>query len=352
MKGQKKIGVLLINIGTPVAPTTKAIRRYLVEFLTDKRVIDVPRIWREILVRFFIIPGKIKESVNNYRAVWTKAGSPLMIHSLNFKTRLAEALGNDFQVEIGMRYSKPYIQEALQKMHGLRQIIVLPLFPQYASATSGSATVEVMQVLKKWPTIPSLSFVHGFTLLPKMIDCFALQASQLSLKKYDHILFSFHGLPEGQIYKADSFNHCLRTQDCCRKLSDKNVFCYKAQCHATAEEITKKLSLHSENTTICFQSRLGKDPWLTPYTKEILLELAANGKKRVLVFCPSFVADCVETLYEIQEEYGKEFLLAGGEKLDLVPSLNDHPLWVEGVKNLIFEHSVLGKEDHLSCKKL
>lgn len=333
-------GVLLVNLGTPNSPSDRDVYRYLIEFLTDPRVIDFPWIQRQLLVRGMIVPKRYKQTAAAYRQIWTPDGSPLIIYGKYCQRALNDSLGSNCVVELAMRYQNPSIKEGLKKLliKGVNHLIILPLFPHYASATTGSVFQCIMDELRHSHQIPKLTLIHQFATHPLMIQAFCSLARQHPLSFYDHFLFSFHGLPERQIKKSDRSSCCLTKSTCCRLPDEKNQHCYKAQCHATAEAIAKELRFSSEQFTICFQSRLGKEPWLQPYTNETIINLAKRGKKRLLVFCPSFVCDCLETLYEIGIEYRKEYLHFGGEQLDLVSGLNDHPLWIESLADLVKSH--------------
>jgi protoporphyrin/coproporphyrin ferrochelatase len=331
----KDIGILLVNLGTPDSPRPKDVKQYLHEFLTDGRVIDVPWPVRQVLTRGLIVPRRYKESAQNYQEIWTDQGSPLIVYGQSIALKLQEKLGDDFQVGLAMRYRHPSIESVLNTMKRCSQIIILPLFPQYASATTGSVHQKVMGIVKAWQTIPSLSFVNSFPTEPKMITAFCTLAREHAISSYDHVLLSFHGLPKQQLEKSDLNNICLKAKDCCKKLCKKNASCYSAQCHATASAIATELSLDPNKHSISFQSRLGKDPWVQPYTSEVLKELVEKGCKKVLVICPAFVCDCVETIHEISVEYQKEFIASGGEKLELVTGLNDHPLWINALQDIV-----------------
>jgi len=334
---QKKTAVLLVNLGTPDSPLPKDVRRYLLEFLTDGRVIDIPWLWRQLLVRGFIVPRRYRESAKNYSEIWTDEGSPLLVYGNRVKILLQEALGSDYHVALAMRYQNPSIQDVLTKLEAYPRLIVLPLFPQYASATTGSVLQKVMELLRNKQVIPETRFIQSFPVHNKMIDAFCDRANAFDLKSYDHVLFSFHGLPERHLKKADRQHYCLRKKDCCKTLCHQNQQCYSAQCHATAYAMARSLELKPEDYSITYQSRLGRDPWVKPYTSDVLMEQLKKGRKRLLVFCPAFVCDCIETIHEIAVEYREDFLQAGGETLDLVPGLNDHPLWIEALKELVLE---------------
>jgi ferrochelatase len=333
-----KKGVLLINLGTPDSPSTSDVRKYLNEFLMDPRVIDVNPVLRTFLVKGVIVPFRSPRSAKLYQKIWSDTtGSPLLYYSILQRDLLRESLGDDYQVELAMRYQSPSIESALAKFKEalVDDIRIIPMFPQYASASTGSVYDKVMDVISTWPTKPNISFINSFHDDDLMIATFAKNALKYKPETYDHILFSFHGLPQRQLIKADhTHQHCLKAVDCCTTLTDANKTCYSAQSHHTAKLIAEKLNIPKEKYTICFQSRLGSDPWVQPYTSEIVAKLGKEGKKRVLVFCPAFVADCLETVYEVTVEYGEEFKALGGEHMQLVESLNDAPMFIESLKRM------------------
>lgn len=337
-----KKAVLLVNLGTPDSPSTADVRTYLNEFLMDPRVIDINPIGRTLLVRGLIVPFRAPKSAKLYRAIWDdKTGSPLMHYSLLQQKALQQRLGDNYIVELAMRYQNPTIEAALKRLKDalVDSIQVIALFPQYASASTGSVYDKVMELLLQWPTKPNITFVNSFHDNEGMVATFANNASKYKPETYDHVLFSFHGLPQRQLIKADhTHQHCLKANDCCQTITDVNKFCYSAQSHHTAKLIAEKLNIPKEKYTICFQSRLGNDPWVQPYTSEIVAKLAKEGKKSLLVFCPAFVADCLETVYEVTTEYGDEFKALGGEKVQLVESLNDSPIWIDALEKMVREN--------------
>ena len=337
MKYFGKKGVLLVNLGTPDAPTRGAVYRYLKEFLLDPRVIDYPWLPRNLLVRGIIAPFRSGSSAKLYKELWTENGSPLKYYGEIVAAGVQKSLGDHFEVELAMRYQSPSIQSAIEKLldKQVGEIIVFPMFPQYASATTGSIHDEVMRILRKEQTIPNVRFINSYYDYDPIIQIFADNARKFDLNDYDHILFSYHGLPQRQLRRADTCGHCLKATNCCHTISIKNQFCYSAQCHATTTAIVSKLGLASDQYTTCFQSRLGPEAWAQPYTSKIIEEQAEKGAKRLLVFSPAFVADCLETIVEIGTEYQEEFEELGGEKVDLVPSLNDDPRWIQAIVNLI-----------------
>jgi ferrochelatase len=333
-----KIGVLLVNLGTPDSPEVKDVRKYLDEFLMDERVIDISAFKRTLLVKGIIVPFRSPKTSKLYKEIWDENGSPLLYYSKIQAALVAEQLGDNYHVELAMRYQTPSISSALERMKAglVESILVFPLFPQYASASTGSVIQKVMEILSTWPTIPPVKFINSFHDNKLMIETFADNARKHQPERYDQILFSFHGLPERQLKKCDQSGHyCLQKTDCCQTLTDVNKFCYSAQCHDTARLIAKELNVPADKYSVCFQSRLGKEPWVKPYTSEVLKDLASKGKKRLLVFCPAFVADCLETLYEVTVEYGEEFKALGGEEVQLVASLNEEPKWIEAMIRMI-----------------
>jgi len=300
-------------------------------------VIDIPLAVRTLLVKGIIVPFRSPKTAKLYREIWDENGSPLFHYSKIQAAMLQEKLGSDYHVELAMRYQNPSVESALNKLKDalVDSIKVIPMFPQYASASSGSVLQLVMELVSKWQTIPPISFVNSFHDNAQMIEIFADNAKKYQPETFDHILFSFHGLPERQLKKCDhTKNYCLKQKDCCQTLNDTNRFCYSAQGHDTARLIAAKMGIRREDYTVCFQSRLGKDPWVQPYTTDVLKKLAAEGKKRLLVFSPAFVADCLETLYEITVEYHEEFKELGGEHVQLVESLNDDPRFIDALAEM------------------
>lgn len=328
-----KTGILIVNLGTPDEPKRAAVYRYLKQFLLDPRVVDINPIARNLLVRGIIAPFRSGKSAKAYQELWTENGSPLKYYGFRLVEQVQQLMGPDYIVELAMRYQSPSIETAIQKMMAekVEKMVVFSLFPQYASATTGSVHEEVMRVLSKQQIIPSVDFISNYPTWEPMIALYAQNARAFELASYDHILFSYHGLPQRQLRKGDQFNHCLKSADCCKTLTPTNQFCYSAQCYATTQAIAAQLDLKPEQYTVCFQSRLGADPWTQPYTVRTIEALAKSGAKRLLVFCPAFTADCLETIVEIGSEYKEDFEKWGGEHLDLVPSLNDAPGWANAI---------------------
>lgn len=337
-----QIGVLLVNLGTPASYELRDVYRYLIEFLTDSRVIDIPWWRRQLLVRGLVVPSRCRTTAASYRHIWTAEGSPLLVYSQKVVKLLQKELGACYHVALAMRYQTPSIDQVIREFGdmALRQLIVVPLFPQYASATTGSVHQRVMEQLLTWPVIPELSLINNYATHPLLIRAFSDQIKLASPSSYDHLIFSFHGLPERQIRRCDPCGSCLQ-RDCCSSLSMANNDCYSAQCYATARAIAESLGFSTSDYTVAFQSRLGKEPWLRPYTVEIIDELQRRGHSRLLVASPSFVTDCLETLYEIGVEYGGEFKKRGGQALDLVPGLHESPSFITALKSLVESRRVV-----------
>ncbi|MCA0402277.1 MAG: ferrochelatase [Proteobacteria bacterium] len=319
-----KKGLLLINLGTPKAPTPKEIRRYLAEFLTDKRVIALPFFIRYPLVYLGILPFRPQKTAKAYQAIWTKDGSPLLIHSKNLETKLKELLP-DWEIALGMRYGEPSLESALEQLKNCESLCILPLYPQYSKAATGSSIAKVLQLISKWNYIPHLNIIADF-----YKDDFFIKASASLIKPYltedDYLLLSYHGIPENHLQEVGCHKVC---EEC--NLQNFPPLCYKAQCYKTTDLIAKELHLNNEKIGLSFQSRLGKTPWIKPYTDEILQELRQQGIKNLVVFSPSFTADCLETLEEIGIRAKQQWQALGGEKFTLVHCLNDNPMWVEGL---------------------
>lgn len=333
--------VLLVNLGTPDNPSTGKVGKYLRQFLNDHRVIDISALGRFFLVNFIIIPFRVKKSAALYKSIWTERGSPLLFHSEDLTRNLSKSLGSDYSVELAMRYGSPSVSSALKKLQKEmpKELIIVPLYPQYASSTVGSVYDDVFRELKTWQIIPHLKSLSRFYDDERFLNAWVNLASNYDLNSYDHILFSYHGLPQRQIKKASAEivdNKCL-TEGCCEKSAQRNYYCYRANCFDQTRLLAERLNLTPSQHSICFQSRLGNDEWLKPYAEDVIKDLAAKGKKRILVFAPAFVSDCLETIEEIGHEYNELFKEHGGGELTMVPSLNSSPAWVEGLSGIISE---------------
>ncbi|MCA9671892.1 MAG: ferrochelatase [Myxococcales bacterium] len=338
-----RVGLLLINLGTPDSPQAGDVRRYLDQFLMDPRVLDIGAVQRAALVKLLILPRRPKASGEAYAKIWGERGSPLLVNSLDLRDKVQAKLGDGVLVELAMRYGAPAIPDVLERMRraGVDRIVAFPLYPQYASSSTGSSVQALFEAGgADWNT-PYLQVVPPFYDHPSFIAAFANNGRR-AMREIDaeRVIFSFHGLPERHCIKSDdSGSHCLRSPDCCEQISIANRNCYRAQCFATARLIGDALSVPEARRVICFQSRLGRDPWIKPYTDQVIVELAKQGVRRALIFSPAFVADCLETLEELGMRAAEDFAHAGGERLLLVPSLNAEDHWVDAVIDIARQSS-------------
>jgi len=337
-----RTGLLLVNLGTPDAPTPTAVRRYLREFLGDPRVLDMPAIGRAMLLNLVILPRRPRQSAHAYAQIWDdQRGSPLMFHSRDLADAVAHRLGRAWHVELAMRYGHPSLGVAMHAFAeaAVERIIVFPLFPQYATSSTGSAIARVLQLAaERWNT-PALDIVPAFHDDPGFLAAFEDVARPVLAEfRPEHVLFSFHGLPVRQVHKSDhAHTVCFQSETCCDE--GKNPYCYRAQSFATARALAERLAIAADRYTICFQSRLGRTPWIEPHTDHEVGRLAQRGVKRLAVMCPAFVADCLETLEEIGIRARAQFKAAGGEELLLVPSLNATAPWVDAVCAIATRHA-------------
>lgn len=330
-----KKAVLLINLGTPDYCDPKSVRQYLREFLTDPRIIDLPAIVRWLLVNFFIIPFRYKTTTEAYKQIWTASGSPLLAISNQIKNALSAELEPDYQVELGMRYGHPSIQSALAKIRHCDSIFVIPLFPQYSSAATGSAIEELLSHLYQQWNIPELTIKSDFYNLPGFTHaCAEVIKKHLIDKNIDMLVFSYHGLPERHITKSDCKAKCDH-RNACPSVIDNNRFCYRAQCYATSQIIAQELGLTPDQYTVSFQSRLGRTPWIKPYTDLLLPELINKGIKNIAIVSPSFVADCLETLEEINIRTKKQWTALGGNDFTFIPCVNDSQPWIKALASWV-----------------
>jgi ferrochelatase len=327
--------VLLVNLGTPRSPSSRDVRRYLREFLSDPLVLDMPALARWLLLECVILPFRPRRSALAYQKIWGPEGSPLLVHARALARAVATQLGPGFVVEPGMRYGEPSIREALARLAARKpaRLIALPLFPQYSTAATGSALAALAREHARESDLPPLETLGPFYAEPGFIAAFAEVARErLAAFRPDFVLFSYHGLPERQIRKLDAGGrHCFARADCCDAIGPANRDCYRAQCFATTRALARVLGLAPERHATSFQSRLGRTPWIKPYTDLLLPELAARGHRRLAVLCPAFVADCLETLEEIAIRAREQWRSLGGEDLLLLPSLNAEPAWVKAV---------------------
>ncbi len=341
---KNKIGVLLLNLGTPTSPDKKAVKRYLKEFLDDPRVIDLPWLFRKALLHLVILPFRPAKSAKAYAAIWDeKKGSPLLYHSVAFAEQLQTSLGTNYSVELGMRYATPNITVALQKLlqKKVRKIIILPLFPQYSSSATGSAIEKALGELSALQNIPGLTVHSEFYNAAGYIDAqSAILAKHLKEFQPDAVLFSYHSLPVRHIHKSQSqCDKACFAQHPCPVITSDNAMCYRAQCYETSRLIAQQCDLEPNKYAVAFQSRLGRTEWIGPDLKSTMQQLIARNVKNVLVACPSFVADCLETLEEVGIRAKKEWQELGGKEFILTPCLNSHPLWVQAVENLVYSLS-------------
>jgi ferrochelatase len=338
---ERPTGVLLINLGTPKSPEIKHVRSYLAQFLMDPLVIDMPAFFRWLFVNLIIIPRRVKTSAAAYRSIWTDQGSPLLVHHLELGRKVQENLGSEFRVRAVMRYGEPSIRKGLEELmsEGVGRLIVLPLYPQYSQAATQSSVDETKKWISKLGMRMPVRYLAEFFREPGFVDAFGKVAENfLSRVSYSHLIFSYHGLPERQVKKLDpTGSHCLASEKCCDVEVAANAHCYRNQCFQTTTKLVSRLGLKPGSYSIGFQSRLGPVQWIRPFTDHLIPALAAKGVKRLAVMSPAFVADCLETLEEIQMRLRRQFLEAGGEELYLVPSLNSSDGWVKAVAEMVKE---------------
>ena len=327
--------VILVNVGTPDSPTTGDVRKYLSQFLNDRRVIDLPWLLQKMLVNLVIVPFRAPKSAKLYQQLWNEKGSPLLYYSESAATKLQVRMGDTCQVFNAMRLGNPGLDRILKQIkdQSFNKVIVLPLFPQYASATTGSIFELVLSEMSSWNTIPELHLINHFHDHPAFITAFAAQAEKYQNIKWDHILFSFHGLPLRQINKVHPGCDCAQCL-CKTETIEDGKLCYQAACYETARSIALKAGFSNDHYSVSFQSRLDKN-WMSPFTDKVLIKKAEEGIKNILVFAPSFVADCLETKIEIEKDYEILFRKHGGGHLQLVESLNDHDSWIDGLEQII-----------------
>jgi len=335
----RKTGVLLVQLGTPDSPKVSDVRRYLTEFLNDPRVIDLPWLARKLLVNGIIVPFRAPKSAKIYKELWEISDnlSPLLLHTENTVASLKTRFTQDENVHfhMAMRYQKPSMDSVLDEMRQLNydKIIILPLFPQYASASGGSAIEKAMNIIRKWWVIPDVEIISQFYDHEGYLDAIVERAKEFDFSDYDRIMFSYHGLPDRHVDKVYDTGLC-EDQPCDVEVNELNKFCYKATCYATTRLLADKMGLKDADYTVSFQSRLDKK-WLTPFSDKVIEDWAEEGAKRILVFSPAFVADCLETLVEIGVEYHEDLQKMGGELVQLVPSTNDHPRFIDCLEDLV-----------------
>lgn len=336
MSEETSKAVLLVNLGSPDSPSVPDVRKYLREFLMDGRVLDAPWPIRFCVVNFAILPSRPKQSAHAYSTIWTPEGSPLVVTSRRVQQALQSRLS--IPVELAMRYQNPSIDAAIEKMaeDGIRDIFLIPLFPHYAMSSFETAVERVRESMEAQAPSTRLHVQAPYYDLPEYIDALVASASEALKQPFDHLLFSFHGLPERHLRKSDPTGcHCLKVPNCCETPSPAHDRCYRAQCFKTVKAFAQKAGLSPKQYSVAFQSRLGRDPWLTPYTDQEVERLAREGVRRLLVLCPAFVSDCLETLEEIGMRACESFRAAGGERLTAIPCLNEHPAWVRALESMV-----------------
>lgn len=332
-----KKGILLVNLGSPRSTAVKDVKEYLDEFLMDERVIDYRWIFRALLVRGIILNTRPAKSAEAYKTVWTDQGSPLIVITEKVREKLQKRV--DVPVEIGMRYAEPSIETGIQKLvdQGVSEIVLFPLYPQYAMSTTESVIEKAEEVRKKKFPKVRINYIQPFYNRDIYINCLAESIKEKLPENFDALQFSYHGVPERHIYKTDPTKTCNLNDCCSRDTNPSHQFCYRHQCFDTTKKVIEKLNLPIEKTIISFQSRLGKDKWMEPYTDETLETIPSKGVKNLAIVCPAFVSDCLETLEEISVEGKEQFLHKGGENFHYIPCLNDEDRWIEVVKILCEE---------------
>lgn len=332
-------GVLLLQLGTPDSPRTRDVRRYLRQFLSDPRVLDMPAPARSLLLNAVILPFRPRRSAEAYRMIWTDEGSPLAIHTSRLRDEVQKRLGPDYIVEFGMRYQRPSIESAVEALDsaGVERIVILPLFPQYASAAGGSAAAEALRIVADRWNVPDVTTLGAFFDDPGFLDSVAMVAGPL-IDDFapDHVVFSYHGLPVSQVRKSEppSFT-CAATDEPCPAITTSNRYCYRAQCYATTTGLAGRLGLDGSMYTTTFQSRLAGQKWIRPYTDGELPKLYDRGVRRLAVLTPSFTADCLETIEEIGIRGREQWTHLGGTDFLLVPCVNSEAVWAEAVATMV-----------------
>lgn len=327
MKKKFIMGVLVVNLGTPSAPTAREVRSYLKEFLSDPCVIRLPSILRQLLLHTVILPFRPYRSASAYKKIWSSEGSPLKVHSEGFVKSLGTYLGASYRVVLAMRYGNPSIESAYRELEACRSIIVLPLFPQYSSVTTESIFKKMDDVSKTVKTIPHF-FDNEF-----YIQSLAVRIQEtLAMNPVDFLLFSYHGIPERYLENNDCrMDRCYQIQPC----RNERDSCYRSQCYQTSDRVAERLNLLPTQFGVSFQSRLGRSKWIGPCTVKTLDSLLVQGVKRIAIVCPSFVTDCLETLEEIGIRAKERWLLKGGHSFLLIPALNSHPVWIQSASQII-----------------
>lgn len=337
----EKKGVLLVNLGTPDSPSVKDVRKYLREFLMDGYVIDLPVVPRWILVNLIIAPFRGPKSAKIYQELWTENGSPLLYYGKRLEMLVQEKVGEEYFVRLAMRYQSPSIKKVLEqfKKNNITDLVVIPLYPQFASSSTLSSINKVESVLKELHYSPKVKMIKNFVTNKKFIQAIAENGNKYwKTGEYQKVLFSYHGIPERHIIKDCDNGYCKLDENCCKSYNANNTLCYRAQCYETSRLVASAMGLQENQYDVAFQSRLetrARDPWLKPYSDLVTADYPKQGIKNVLAFSPSFISDCLETTIEVGEEFKEIFHENGGEKWQLVESLNESPIWVEAIEELI-----------------
>ena len=335
--------VLLLNLGTPAEPTPAGLRDFYRYFFSDPFVFDFNPVGRWLLRNLIILPLRAPRIARDYEKIWMKEGSPLKVYADRLQTSVQQCFadaGEDVIVRNGMAYSKPFVSESMAEFEqmGVREILLLPMFPQYSTATTASIFHTVNEAAQQWQTKPCLIFVDDLFQEPAFISAWKIHINeQLQSDDVDHVIFSYHGVPEKSIKKADAAEVCWFGR-CCDQVTPQNRLCYRMQCLQTTRGITATLGWDESFWSMAFQSRFGPLPWIQPYLDEHIVELVDKGCKRIAVVTPSFISDCLETIFEIGIEYREEFEEAGGKEFQLVPNLNDNPAWFRAVYDIARTH--------------
>ncbi|NKB32838.1 MAG: ferrochelatase [Pseudomonadales bacterium] len=335
--------VVLLNLGTPAEPTAKGLREFYKYFFSDPYVFDFNGVGRWLLRNLVILPFRAPRIAKDYAEIWMEQGSPLKVYADRMQQSVQESFdlqSEDVIVVNGMAYSEPYIWDVMQELERreVSDLLLLPMFPQYSTATTASVFNQVKIAAAKWQEQPNLIFLNDLFQEPAFIRAWSVVVSKhLQTEKFDHVIFSYHGVPEKTIKKADAAGVC-EFGNCCKQINNRNRLCYRAQCVQTTESIVRALGWDEDSYSVAFQSRFGPLPWLQPYLDEHLKGLLDKDQKRVAVITPSFISDCLETLFEIGTEYRDEFMEAGGEAFELVPNLNDDQAWFNSVFEIARAH--------------
>lgn len=342
-----KRAIVLMNLGSPNSTEVKDVKKYLDEFLMDERVIDKPWLFRALLVKGIIVPFRAPKSAEAYKSIWTEKGSPLIVISKQLRDALKKEV--EEPVAIAMRYGNPSPKSAFDELLGknpdLEEVIAVPLYPHYAMSSYETAVEYAKEQHQKGGYQFKLTTIKPYYDNEEYLNALCESIKPFLNDDYDQILFSYHGVPERHILKGDiTGQHCLKVPNCCDVPSEAHKYCYRHQCWTTTKLVTERLGIPKDKLGFSFQSRLGRDPWLQPYTAVRLAELPKEGVKKVLVVCPAFVSDCLETLEEIAEEGKEIFLHNGGERFEMIPCLNVHPLWVGAIAKWVKEYAAGSQE--------